>query len=134
MHALNTTIPTPSFAVKGTDPAGQCKELHRQVSISSHFACCPWLLICFVFPQLEESHKNREATIKKCILQVSEQVHHLKKLREEDEANVEVQRDLRKEQNKLRLMQTELNVEEVIKDRSTKAFYERCRPFYRPDV
>ncbi|XP_023225921.1 coiled-coil domain-containing protein 58-like [Centruroides sculpturatus] len=32
----------------------------------------------------------------------------------------------------LRLMQNELNVEEVVKDRSLKVFYERCRSFYKP--
>jgi len=32
----------------------------------------------------------------------------------------------------LRLLQSEINVEEVVKDRSLKVFYERCRSAYKP--
>ncbi|KAH9413505.1 Coiled-coil domain-containing protein 58 [Dermatophagoides pteronyssinus] len=111
VHAINTTIPTQSFAVKGIDPTKQCQELYKQ---------------------LIESHKNREQAIKKCIIRVSESFHQLKQQNDENEANFPVQKQLRKEQNKLRLMQNELYVEEVVKDRSLKIFHERCRAYYRP--
>lgn len=93
---------------------------------------------------------NRENTIKKCIVNISESVHSLRKRRDEDEENFQIQRELRNKQNRLRLMQNELNVEEVIRDRSLKVcfienlyfetfqfhflqiFHERCRAFYRP--
>ncbi|KAL3204448.1 hypothetical protein MRX96_011461, partial [Rhipicephalus microplus] len=32
----------------------------------------------------------------------------------------------------IRLLRNELNVEEVVKDRSFKAFHDRCRLFYSP--
>jgi hypothetical protein len=40
-------------------------------------------------------------------------------------------KQLRGEQTNLRLLRKELNVEEVIQDRSTKIFHEKCRPFFR---
>jgi len=110
VHALNTTIPTNSQAVKGTDPTVQCKDLYQQ---------------------LINAHKNREASIKKCIVKVSDSVHGLHQKRDQDQDNVQVIKDLRKEQNKLRMMQNELYVEEVVRDRSLKIFHERCRQFYR---
>lgn len=32
----------------------------------------------------------------------------------------------------LRLLQTELSVEEVIKEKTTKLFTEKCRSYYKP--
>ncbi|KAG9467121.1 hypothetical protein GDO78_015574 [Eleutherodactylus coqui] len=43
-----------------------------------------------------------------------------------------VMKQLRKEQTKLKLLQSELNVEEVVNDRSWKVFHERCRLHYKP--
>lgn len=70
--------------------------------------------------KLTESHSNREKTIKNCIITMSETVHSLRKRREENEEDFEVYKELRNKQNKLRLLQNELNVEEVIRDRSLK--------------
>lgn len=67
-----------------------------------------------------ELHTNREQAIKNCIIRVSESVHQLKRRRDENEADFQVQKQLRKEQNKLRMMQNELHVEEVVRDRSLK--------------
>lgn len=53
---------------------------------------------------------------------MSEQVRILRKKRDEEEDDVLASKDLRKEQNKLRLMQNELHVEEVIRDRSLKVW------------
>lgn len=33
----------------------------------------------------------------------------------------------------LRLLQTELSVEEVIKEKTTKLFTEKCRSYYKPN-
>jgi hypothetical protein len=46
----------------------------------------------------------------------------LKDERALNDCDVDVLKALRKEQTRLRLMQNELNVEEVIKDRSLKVF------------
>ncbi|KAF4533395.1 hypothetical protein B566_EDAN003688 [Ephemera danica] len=34
--------------------------------------------------------------------------------------------------SQLRLLSAELNVEEIIRERTNKVYYERCRPFYKP--
>lgn len=152
VHSLNTTIPTASFAVKGTDPTAQCQDLYKQVGAYTFKADTP----DYCSFQLTTAHQNREKAIKKCIIQVSEQVHKLRTIRDESESNLRVTKDLRKEQNKLRMMQNELHIEEVVRDRSSKViifsitnhgehssgallinfslqiFYERCRPYYRP--
>ncbi|XP_076373927.1 coiled-coil domain-containing 58 [Tachypleus tridentatus] len=109
IHALNTTIPTDSFAAKGV--SNHCKDLYEQ---------------------LIDSHEKREHALKKCIANVSEDVRILKEKRLTDADNVGLLKQLRKEQTKLRLMQNELNVEEVVKDRSLKVFYERCRNYFKP--
>ncbi|KAG8189424.1 hypothetical protein JTE90_020238 [Oedothorax gibbosus] len=110
VHALNTTIPTDSFADKSSVPS-QCKDL---------------------YDQLLQSYEQRESSIKSCIAETSNQVQTLKDQRVNDPDNFQLLKDLRKAQTKFRLMQNELNVEEVVKDRSLKVFYERCRFYYKP--
>ncbi|XP_067141142.1 protein MIX23 [Centruroides vittatus] len=110
IHALNTTIPTDSFTAKG-NVTDQCKDLYKQ---------------------LLQSYDKREQAIKTCITQSSEDVRSLKEKRTTDPDSIPLLKQLRKEQTKLRLMQNELNVEEVVKDRTLKVFYERCRSFYKP--
>ena len=51
---------------------------------------------------------------------MAERVHSLRKLRDEDDTNLKTAKQLRNEQNKLRMMQNELYVEEVVRDRSLK--------------
>ncbi|KAK7494553.1 hypothetical protein BaRGS_00014206 [Batillaria attramentaria] len=110
VNALNTTVPTQSFA-RQVDATKQCKCLYEE---------------------MEDSYKSREAVIKKCISKVSADVNNLRQLKQENPDDGDVLKKLRKEQTKLRLMQQELNVEEVVKDRTLKVFYERCRDAYRP--
>lgn len=60
----------------------------------------------------------------------------MKQLKEQRDAGKEdpvLIKDLRKEQSTMRLLQSELNVEEVIKKRTTQVYYERCRGFYKPE-
>uniref|UniRef100_A0A2L2Y058 Protein MIX23 n=1 Tax=Parasteatoda tepidariorum TaxID=114398 RepID=A0A2L2Y058_PARTP len=110
VHSLNTTIPTASFAEKdkATD---QCKDLYSQ---------------------LLQSYEKREKAIKNCVDLKSKHVQSLKDKRTQDNDNFELLKDLRKAQTQFRLMQNELNIEEVLKDRSLKVFYERCRFYYKP--
>ncbi|XP_064598371.1 protein MIX23-like [Liolophura sinensis] len=110
IHALNTSIPTDSFAGQ-VSAADQCKKLYEE---------------------LEQSYGSREKAIKRCISEVTTNVNSLREKRQKDTEDISVMKDLRKQQTSLRLMQTELSVEEVIKDRSLKAFYERCRQVYKP--
>merc|ERR1719286_104025 len=102
VYALNTTIPTQSFASK-VDATQQCKQLYEE---------------------LENAYSSREKAIKTCITKVSGDVSKLREAKLANPDDVDVLKALRKEQTKLRLMQQELNVEEVVKDRSHKIFYE----------
>ncbi|NXO24723.1 CCD58 protein, partial [Cisticola juncidis] len=98
VHELNTTIPTASFVGK-VDPGQTCKELYES---------------------LLGAHTAREKIIKNCISQTSAVVKTLKEEREKVPEDAALLKQLRKEQTKLKLMQSELNVEEVVNDRSWK--------------
>uniref|UniRef100_A0A8C1TCH1 Protein MIX23 n=1 Tax=Cyprinus carpio TaxID=7962 RepID=A0A8C1TCH1_CYPCA len=110
VHALNTTVPTASFSGK-VDATQTCKELYES---------------------LMEVHLSRDKAIKSCITETSAVVGQLRAKRAKDIDNLSVIKQLRKEQTKLKLMQSELNVEEVVNDRSLKVFNERCRIHYTP--
>ncbi|XP_019371626.1 PREDICTED: coiled-coil domain-containing protein 58 [Gavialis gangeticus] len=110
VHELNTTLPTASFAGK-IDAKQTCRELYKS---------------------LMEAHTSRERMIKTCIAQTSNVVKALQEEREKAENDIALLKQLRKEQTKLKLMQSELNVEEVVNDRSWKVFNERCRVHYKP--
>ncbi|XP_050777370.1 protein MIX23 isoform X1 [Gopherus flavomarginatus] len=98
VHELNTTLPTASFAGK-VDASQTCKELYQS---------------------LREAHASREKIIKNCIAQTSNVVKTLREEREKAQDDVALLKQLRQEQTKLKLMQSELNVEEVVNDRSWK--------------
>lgn len=110
IYMLNTTIPTESFKAQ-LDPAAQCKDL---------------------FHQIESEHAQREQAINKCLNVTKEKVMQLKSLRDQGDESPTLIKSLRKEQTTLRLLQAELNVEEVVKKRTVQIYYERCRGFYKP--
>ncbi|XP_061569414.1 protein MIX23 [Cololabis saira] len=110
VHALNTTVPTVSFSGK-VDATQTCKQLYESMM---------------------EAHLNRDKAIKACIAQTSQVVEQLREQRAKDNENLALIKQLRKEQTNLKLMQSELNVEEVVNDRSLKVFNERCRIHYTP--
>jgi len=111
IYMLNTTIPTESF--KGqVDPTTQCKDL---------------------FQQIDSVHKQRTQAITKCVDITKERVIQLKDLREKNgNEDPTLIKKLRNEQTTLRLLQSELNIEEVVKKRTIQVYYERCRGFYKP--
>uniref|UniRef100_A0A3B4ZFJ5 Protein MIX23 n=1 Tax=Stegastes partitus TaxID=144197 RepID=A0A3B4ZFJ5_9TELE len=116
VHALNTTVPTVSFSGK-VDATQTCKQLYESMM---------------------EAHLSRDKAIKACIAQTSEVVGHLREERAKDSENLALIKQLRKDLIWLHtdlgkeLMQSELNVEEVVNDRSLKVFNERCRIHYTP--
>ncbi|XP_069015508.1 protein MIX23 [Embiotoca jacksoni] len=110
VHALNTTVPTVSFSGK-VDATQTCKQLYESMM---------------------EAHLSRDKAIKVCIAQTSELVGHLREERAKDNENLALIKQLRNEQTNLKLMKSELNVEEVVNDRSLKIFSERCRIHYSP--
>ncbi|XP_042811882.1 protein MIX23 isoform X1 [Panthera tigris] len=115
--------------------------------------------IAAVAPKLMEAHASRDRVIKNCIAQTSAVVKHLREEREKNLDDLTLLKQLRKEQTKimeserellemfqvyvfiflnertttqLKWMQSELNVEEVVNDRSWKVFNERCRIHFKP--
>ncbi|KAM6970921.1 protein MIX23 [Tautogolabrus adspersus] len=110
VHSLNTTVPTVSFSGK-VDATQTCKQLYESMM---------------------EAHLSRDKAIKSCIAQTSQVVGQLRQERAKDSDNLALIKQLRKEQTKLKMMQSELNVEEVVSDRSLKVFNERCRIHYTP--
>ncbi|XP_064805787.1 protein MIX23 isoform X1 [Oncorhynchus masou masou] len=110
VHSLNTTVPTVSFSGR-VDASQTCRQLYES---------------------LMEAHLSRDRAIKTCIAQTSEVVGQLREQRAKDGDNMTTVKLLRKEQTKLKLMRSELNVEEVVNDRSLKVFSERCRTHYTP--
>ena len=111
LYALNTSIPTESFANK-VDAHSACEDLYSQI---------------------QKGHSDRESVIKNCILATAESVKHLKAAKDKKPDDYEVLKNLKAEQKKLRLLQTELSVEEVIKEKTTKLFTEKCRSYYKPN-
>ncbi|XP_011923917.1 PREDICTED: coiled-coil domain-containing protein 58 isoform X1 [Cercocebus atys] len=110
VHELNTTVPTASFAGK-IDASQTCKQLYES---------------------LMAAHASRDRVIKNCIAQTSAVVKNLREEREKNLDDLTLLKQLRKEQTKLKWMQSELNVEEVVNDRSWKVFNERCRIHFKP--
>uniref|UniRef100_A0A182KGB9 Protein MIX23 n=1 Tax=Anopheles christyi TaxID=43041 RepID=A0A182KGB9_9DIPT len=111
IYALNTTIPTESF--KGqVDAEAKCRDLHGQ---------------------LESGYSHRQEAIKKCIVVSADTVKTLKDKREDNKDDVSLNKQFKTEQRKLRLLQAELSVEDIIRERTQKTFRERCRLFFRFD-
>ncbi|CAB3222817.1 unnamed protein product [Arctia plantaginis] len=111
VYALNTSLPTESFANK-VDAHSACEDLYSQI---------------------QKGNSQREDVIKNCIVLTAEEVKKLKTAKEEKPNDFEVMKNLKFEQKKLRLLQTELSVEEVIKEKTTKLFTEKCRTYYKPN-
>ncbi|EFN66065.1 Coiled-coil domain-containing protein 58 [Camponotus floridanus] len=110
IYTLNTAIPTESF--KGqVDSIEQCKDL---------------------FQQIKSIHLQREQAITKCLNVTKGRVMQLKNLRDNGDERPTLIKNLRNEQTTLRLLQAELNIEEVLKRRTVQVYYERCRGFYKP--
>ncbi|XP_053688240.1 protein MIX23 [Sabethes cyaneus] len=111
VYALNTSLPTESF--KGqVDPEAKCRELHRQ---------------------LQTGYSHRQEAIKNCIVLCADTVKQLKEKREDTRDDVALNKQFKTEQRKLRLLQAELSVEDIIRERTQKAFRERCRLFVNLD-
>ncbi|XP_043492514.1 protein MIX23 isoform X1 [Polistes fuscatus] len=110
IYKLNETIPTESF--KG------------QVNLSLK---CERL-----FEEVQNSHMQRESAINKCLVAAKERVKYLKNQKDSHGDDPIFIKNLRKEQTNLRLLQSELSVEEVLKNRTMNAFHDKCRGYYKP--
>ncbi|XP_023017423.1 coiled-coil domain-containing 58 [Leptinotarsa decemlineata] len=108
VSTINTVVPTDSFHA---DEVAACKSLYEN---------------------LEEGNIKREKFIKNCISLTTTKVKNLKDQREGNSDDIQLSKVLRAEQTKLRMLQVELSVEDLIKQRTAKVFNERCRRFYKP--
>lgn len=107
INTLNSVIPTDSF---NPDAAKACQDLHNQ---------------------LVEGNRNRKTAITRCINVSAERLKQLREQRGTDES-LKPKNLLRAEQTKLRMLQVELSVEDLVEERSSKVFQERCRRYYKP--
>ncbi|XP_016955825.1 protein MIX23 [Drosophila biarmipes] len=107
IYALNA-LPTESF--KGqVNSESTCRDLYSK---------------------LQQSHLSRQDSIRSCITISANNLRQLKEKREAQPDDVEADSQFKAEQRKLRVLQAELNVEDIIKERSYKAFNERCRSYF----
>ncbi|XP_032795193.2 protein MIX23 [Daphnia magna] len=109
IYTFNTSIPTDSFKGQVNESA-TCKHL---------------------YDELQTNYRSREHSIKQCIDILANEVRSLKQEKDAHPDNFQLLKHLRREQTSLRLLQTELGVEEVIKERTMKVFYEHCRNYYK---
>ncbi|XP_051171678.1 protein MIX23 [Leptopilina boulardi] len=113
IYLLNTILPTDSFRGQ-VDPTNQCKNL---------------------FQQIQTEHSQREIAIKKCLDISRERVKNLKSQKDAAaQDDITILKQLRKEQSTLRLLESELSVEEVVKKRTISAYNEKCRSYYKPNL
>ncbi|XP_055325365.1 protein MIX23 [Sitodiplosis mosellana] len=109
IYVLNTSIPTESF--KGQlNASDKCTDL---------------------YDQLNSTYDSRNKIIKNCIAVTANRVKELKTKKDSDADDITVYKDFKSEQRKLRVLQSELNVEDIIKERTMKIFYEKCRTFIK---
>lgn len=79
VYALNTSIPTESFASK----------------VNAHSACED------LYSQIQKGNSQREDVIKNCIVATAEEVKKLKTAKEEKPNDIEVLKNLKSEQKKV---------------------------------
>eukprot|EP00126_Sphaerothecum_destruens_P011103 Sdes_comp20856_c0_seq3m17676 len=111
IYELNNSVPTQSFK-DSVSTQGECMRL---------------------FSMISDAHVSRESAIRHCIKKVSNNVQELSLIGDknpDDQNNFSL---LRGEQSSLRMMNAELFVEEVVRDRTVKVFKERCKAYKIPN-
>nr|XP_045602914.1 protein MIX23-like isoform X1 [Procambarus clarkii] len=111
IYELNVATPTQSFRNE-VDPSIHCKSLYDQI--------------------LNKIYDQRDSMIETCL---SESKMKLRSIQLEASHKLDdprILRRLRTEQSKIRELQNEVTIEEIIRERSLKVFEERCRQYYKP--
>eukprot|EP00088_Acartia_fossae_P071911 TRINITY_DN9981_c0_g1_i1.p1 TRINITY_DN9981_c0_g1~~TRINITY_DN9981_c0_g1_i1.p1 ORF type:complete len:135 (-),score=34.77 TRINITY_DN9981_c0_g1_i1:460-864(-) len=106
IYALNLSTPTQSMRARGASPQQSCQELQTNLS---------------------ENYKYREEKISNCVGDLTVRIKDLKG--KADQGDMEAMTNLRPTQHTLRLMKNELNVEEIIRDRSKSIFDTKCKEY-----
>jgi len=109
---LNTTILTSSFQKDIEQNVSNCNRFHQQ---------------------LKEAYEERDRLIQACLSDAEAKVAELKAASNQSEPDLAIQKELRRQQTRQRMIQKEVTVEQIIQDRSMKALQERCRPFGFPN-
>ncbi|KAK3885406.1 hypothetical protein Pcinc_010375 [Petrolisthes cinctipes] len=110
IYELNLATPTQSFRGQ-VDPTSHCQGLYQQ---------------------LNNIYEERGSLIGECLGQSQAKLQELKKLATLKSDDPIALRKLRSEQSRIRELQNESTIEEIIRARSLKVFEERCRQFYKP--
>ncbi|XP_069195505.1 protein MIX23 isoform X1 [Procambarus clarkii] len=125
IYELNVATPTQSFRNE-VDPSIHCKSLYDQI-VSERLT---WYS-GGVRP-LNKIYDQRDSMIETCL---SESKMKLRSIQLEASHKLDdprILRRLRTEQSKIRELQNEVTIEEIIRERSLKVFEERCRQYYKP--
>ncbi|XP_068249295.1 protein MIX23 isoform X2 [Palaemon carinicauda] len=110
VYQLNLATPTQSFR-EVSDPTQHCKSF---------------------YDQLNEIYEARNTLIHRCLDESYGAIRLAKTEVEKNRDDARAVRNLRTEQNRMRDLQNEMTVEEIVRERSLKVFEERCRQFYKP--
>ncbi|XP_042890825.1 protein MIX23-like isoform X2 [Penaeus japonicus] len=110
IYELNLATPTQSFRNE-VDPRTHCKTLHDQ---------------------LENTYQQRGSLIEHCMTEAREKVRQMREEVANRRDDSKFMRSLRSEQSRIRELQNEMTIEEIVRERSLKVFEERCRQFYKP--
>lgn len=105
---LNTTVLTTSFQKDIEQNIKNCKALHEQ---------------------LNQAYESRNKIINICLADADAKVAQLIEAKQQNYSDLTVQKELKRQQTKQRMIRKEVTVEEIIQDRSLKALQERCRRY-----
>lgn len=79
--------------------------------------------------QLTGGYASRDKAVHVCLDEAKAKVAQLKEAKQQNESDINVQKELKRHQTRLRMIEKELTVEQIIQDRSLKALHERCRRY-----
>ncbi|XP_050689119.1 protein MIX23-like isoform X2 [Eriocheir sinensis] len=110
VYELNLATPTQSFRSE-VDPKAHCADLYRQ---------------------LTQIYNERGTLIQRCVEEAREELKGMQSEIVKRRDDPLFMRKVRSEQSKVRELQNESSIEEIIRERSLKVFYEKCHLFYKP--
>lgn len=105
---LNSTVLTSSFQQNDVENATKCTSLHNQ---------------------LLGAYESRDKIINTCLAEARTRVSQLKETRDNNDSDLKVKKELKSHQTRLRMIEKELGIEQIIQNRSLKALQERCRRY-----
>lgn len=106
--SLNSTVTTCSNPKDEESNISNCKRLHEQ---------------------LKQAYESRDQIIHACLNLAEGKVSQFKEANEGAAGDANSIKEFKRNQTRLRMMQKELTVEQIIQDRSMKALQERCRRY-----